>query len=328
LPLAELVDPAIVGPFRPILPSATRRGGSGMKRHTSVIFALLVLTATASAHAAPQPPYYLALGDSLSRGIQPQPNGTPVETNQGYVDDVYAYYRLRHPQLQLAKLGCSGETTTTMIKGGVCPYPAGSQLAQAIAFLQTHRVALVTLTIGGDDILHCISLAGVDTDCVTAGLNAVGNDLPQILAALRAAAGPKVPIVAANYYDPIVAASLLLPPPGGQVLADLSLQGVQLLNGLLETLYTGFGVPVADVARAFHITDPALVPGFNVPLNVFLAITWTWIAAPPRHPPQRHRLRRDCRCIHSDNRADLTVRPYAYAPMRPCAHAPMRPYAA
>jgi lysophospholipase L1-like esterase len=261
-----------------------------MKRHTSVIFALLVLTATASAHAAPQPPYYLALGDSLARGIQPQPNGTPIETYQGYVDDVYAHYRLRRPQLQLVKLGCSGETTTSMIGGGVCWYPAGnhSQLDQAIAFLQTHRVALVTLTIGGDDILDCISLAGVDTDCVTAGLNDVGNDLPQILGALRAAAGPKVPIVAANYYDPIVAASLLLPPPGGQVLADLSLQGVQLLNGLLETLYTGFGVPVADVARAFHISDPALVPGFNVPLNVFLAITWTWIAAPPPRGPDIH----------------------------------------
>ena len=44
-----------------------------------------------------------------------------------------------------------------MITGGVCDYTAGNQLAQAMAFLQTHRVVLITITIGGDDILHCIT---------------------------------------------------------------------------------------------------------------------------------------------------------------------------
>ena len=64
---------------------------------------------------------------------------------------------MKHPFLRLKKLGCSGETTTTMITGGVCDYTAGNQLAQAMAFLQTHRVVLITITIGGDDILHCIT---------------------------------------------------------------------------------------------------------------------------------------------------------------------------
>ena len=37
-----------------------------------------------------RPAYYLALGDSLSRGIQPGRDGVLVETEQGYVDDLYA----------------------------------------------------------------------------------------------------------------------------------------------------------------------------------------------------------------------------------------------
>jgi hypothetical protein len=95
-----------------------------------------------------------------------------------------------------------------------------------------------------------------------------------------------VPIVAANYYDPFLAAWVLL--PGGQTLATDSLQVTLGLNALLENLFLGFGVPVADVARAYHITDFANVPGFNIPLNVFLELTWTWIGAPPPRGPDIH----------------------------------------
>ena len=251
-----------------------------------VVMVLLVLAVSRVAYGAPPVTHYLALGDSLAQGIQPQPNGDLVATNQGYVDGVYAFYRLHHPSLQLTKLGCSGENTTTMITGGVCTYPLGNQLAQAVAFLRTHRVALVTITIGGDNLLHCISAAGIDPACAAAGATAIGNDLPQIIFALRAAAGPKVPIVAANYYDPFLAAWTLL--PGGQQLAIDSLQATLGLNALLENIYSGLGVPVADVARAFHITEFANVPVFNVPLNVFLSLTWTWMGAPPPRGPDIH----------------------------------------
>jgi len=60
------------------------------------------------------------------------------------------------------------------------------------------------------------------------------------------------------------------------------------LNLLIENLCSNAGIPVADVARAFHITDFANVPGFNVPLNVFLSLTWTWIGAPPPRGPDIH----------------------------------------
>ncbi len=45
--------------------------------------------------------FYLALGDSLSRGVQPDMAGANVETRQGYPDQLYAALRSGHPGLQL-----------------------------------------------------------------------------------------------------------------------------------------------------------------------------------------------------------------------------------
>ncbi len=250
-----------------------------------VACSVLFLGLARAAVAAPAPPYYLALGDSLAQGVQPSRTGVLVETSQGYVDDLFGLYRLGHPGLRLAKLGCSGETTRTMLIGGDCAYPLGSQLAQAVDFLRTHRVALITLTIGGDNILHCISTAGIDQTCLANGVTQVGTDLPQILQALRVAA-PGVPIVAMNYYDPFLAAWVL--GPTGPVLAVASQQATLGLNALLQNLYEGFGVSVADVARAFRLTDFNNAAPFHVPVNVLVALSWTWMAAPAPIGPDIH----------------------------------------
>jgi hypothetical protein len=47
-----------------------------------VLVALLALPAAAGA-ASPAPRYYLALGDSLSQGMQPDVNGVTRNTDQG-----------------------------------------------------------------------------------------------------------------------------------------------------------------------------------------------------------------------------------------------------
>ena len=250
-----------------------------------IICTILSLWAGGYAYAAAPPVYYLALGDSLSRGVQPNRTGVLVETNQGYVDDLFAYYRLRHPELRLAKLGCSGESTGTMIAGGGCSYPLGSQLAQAVQFLQTHNVALITLTIGGDNILHCISVSRIDPACVNNGIADATGDLPEILAALRAAA-PDVPIVAMNYNDPLL--GLWRFGPAGQQLASDSRKITLFYNRVLERIYGAVHVPVADVAQAFRITDARPLPLVDVPVNVFLALTWTWISLSPPLGPDVH----------------------------------------
>ena len=128
--------------------------------------------AASASTAGPAVPYYLALGDSLAVGLQPSSSGD-VPTSNGYVNDIYSVYRRLMPRLQLEDLGCSGETTSSMIEGGSCPYSLGNQLEQAVAFLQSHDVVLVTIDIGANDVDHCITAAALDQACVESGISGV-----------------------------------------------------------------------------------------------------------------------------------------------------------
>ena len=120
----------------------------------AVIAALTACSGPAPSHPAvinapakaPPATYYLALGDSLAQGVQPNAAGVSVMTGDGYPDLVYTALHPSRPGLKLVKLGCPGETTASMINGGICRYRDGSQLAAAVAFLQAHRgrVPLVT----------------------------------------------------------------------------------------------------------------------------------------------------------------------------------------
>jgi lysophospholipase L1-like esterase len=245
-----------------------------------VLIALGGLTLTAAAQST----YYLALGDSLAIGLQPSQNGD-VPTNQGYADDLYLAFRQHIPGLRLAKLGCSGETTATMLEGRVCSYPTGSQLAQAVAFIETHHVSLITIDIGADDIDHCVMLTGIDPGCVEEAFTSVGTNLPKILAALRAAAG-STPIVAMNYYDPFLAAWTL--GISGQELAEATVPTTDNFNQLLAGIYEAFAVPVANVAGTFQINNFTMLPFINLPVNVFITLTWTWMGAPAPLGPDVH----------------------------------------
>jgi lysophospholipase L1-like esterase len=241
---------------------------------------LLFTLTTAVAARAQDEAYYLALGDSLALGIQPEADGSYVATNQGYVDDLYALYHARLPALRLAKLGCSGETTSSMITGlgSGCTYPAGSQLGQAVAFMQSHRVVLVTIDIGADNLLQCLSLtAPVDPACVGNAAVTAANDLVIILGTLRTYA-PQTLIVGMNYNDPLVAAWVF--GPAGRQIAAASLLATRVFNQAIESVYGLMRVPIADVAATFR-TD-------SFPANVLLALAWTWMSAPPPRGPDVH----------------------------------------
>jgi hypothetical protein len=247
-----------------------------------VLAVVLVNAPRAWAHDGP---YYLALGDSLAVGIQPDANGFYKPTAQGYADDLHALYRAWLPGLQLVKLGCSGETTRSMISGleSPCSYPTGSQLRQAIAFLQAHphRVVLITLDIGGDNLLGCLRLdRPIDPACVVSATQTAATDLATILATLRAYA-PGVLLVGMNYYDPLLAAAVF--GPTGRELAADSLKATTAFNHVLEGVYDALDVPVADVAATFR-SDAQSV---NV-VNVSIALAWTWMSAPAPRGPDVH----------------------------------------
>jgi lysophospholipase L1-like esterase len=230
-----------------------------------------------------RPVYYVALGDSLATGAQPPPSGElngllgANGTNRGYVDDLYAAERATVPNLQLRNFGCGSESTQTMINGGasfdiVCGYERTSQLAEAVAFLQAHQgqIAFITIDIGANDAALCI-LNG-DQSCLDAALAPMSTNLATILSALRAAAGPDVPIVGMNYYDPFLAFWFFDPAA-----AQLSEKMVLQFNGVLGSVYGSAGDPVADVETAFSTTDWTLVDG--IPLNVERICQWTWMCS-------------------------------------------------
>ncbi|MGH3259811.1 MAG: SGNH/GDSL hydrolase family protein, partial [Streptosporangiaceae bacterium] len=254
------------------------------------------LACSAPAHARPAPApvvYYLALGDSLSRGVQPDAAGASVETSQGYPDLVYAQLRRTRPGLQLVQLGCPGETTKTMTHGGICRYPGGSQLADAVTFLRTHRghVLLVTIDIGANDPEDCGGQPGLAKLASCIGqIPGTATRLAAILGGLRAAAGPAVRIVGMSYYLPDLAQ--WRDGTVGHAVAWVSERLDVAFTGLLERTYAQAGDRVADVFGAFDTTDfgdPVTVPGIgSLPRNVARICEWTWECAPPPRGPNQH----------------------------------------
>lgn len=271
---------------------------AGRLRVSLALAAAAVLTACSgpaapghpAAEAAPAPDatYYLALGDSLSQGVQPNAAGVSVETSDGYPDQVYAVLHRTHPGLELVKLGCPGETTSTMINGGICHYQGGSQLAAAAAFLQAHRgrVLLVTLDIGANDPEACGSEPGLTqlAKCAVIGIPAAVTRLGTIMNRLTAAAGPGVRIVGMNYYLPALAEWHNGLP--GQLVARTAEKLATVYNQLLDRVYASSGARVANVFGAFETSDFSRDNG-TAPRNVTLLCQWTWAcAAPPRGPNQ------------------------------------------
>lgn len=242
-----------------------------------VVLVATVLTGQSAASAAvPRATYYVALGDSLSKGYMP-PAG---DSDQGYVDQLYARLHQQQPRLQLVKLGCSGETTTTMRTGGICTYAgAESQLAAAVAFLRAHRGAVkyVTIDIGANDIDGCVTNGALDQACVGRGVLSIAGNLFGILSALRQAGGFGPQYAGMTYYDPFLAAWLL--GPAGQDLARQSVQIINLVNGLETFEYRLFGLKVADVSGAFQTNNFTEVPfqGATAPINVALICAWTFM---------------------------------------------------
>jgi lysophospholipase L1-like esterase len=237
--------------------------------------------------------FYLSLGDSLSQGVQPNSQGVSVETNQGYPNQLATALRQTNPTLRLVKLGCPGETTFTMINGGICPYAAGSQLAQAVEFLKQHaaQTQLVTIDIGANDLNKCVALPTLAriAKCLGKVIPRTVIRLGRIMAQLRGAYPGT--IIGMSYYVPQLA-GWLQGTKAGRQLARASVLLGGAFNSQLGSVFTKFGAPVADVFTAFRtkdFTDKVNTPAFGiVPLNVATLCSYTWMCAPPPVGPNEH----------------------------------------
>ncbi len=188
--------------------------------------------------------YYLSLGDSV--GMWDGTRSFPYLLAARYSHSSV-------PGLRLIDMSCSGETTESMIMGSTCA-PGGSQYDNAVSFVHAHRghIALITISIGGNDVVPCISRPDAAT-CFVNGLSKMKANISTIVAGLRLATGTHVPIVGMNVYDPFLGDWLA--PGTGRSLAAAAETGVDLLSKTMGQAYQAEASPTADVQGAYHSAD-------------------------------------------------------------------------
>jgi lysophospholipase L1-like esterase len=280
------------------LKSLSRRGLAvatlfAMSSILSLSGLISVTSASASGAATPTTAFYLDIGGSASIGVQPDSSRTADQrTNRGYANDLVSLEAGKGITLDLDEIGCSGETTTTMLSGGdKCYLAPDSQLAEAIEFLSAHRdqTGLVTIDLGFNDIISCVHDMSIDPTCLSQQMLLVNEQLPEILSDLKAAAGPDTYFVGVGHYDPYLADALR--GRDGLEFANDSSVMIHSLNSSMASIYQTFSIPMADVAKQFTIDGRSKVtlPGFgSVRGNIARTCELTWMCPAPGKRPNIH----------------------------------------
>jgi lysophospholipase L1-like esterase len=221
-----------------------------------------------------RPIYYLAMGESLAHGYAAPPG-------LGYSNNLLAHLRTDRPNLQLVELSCNDETTSQEIGGDACFYGSSAggtrltELQAAEAFLRRHRgsVALVTIDLGGVDLIRCSTAA-----CVSRAETTLAPNLSTIIGGLRQAGG-NIPIVGDNYFDPILAEWF---NPSQRAYANASVPGLGAFNSFLTSTYQHLGVSVADIQGAFRTANTSSIASQwgKIPTDVYMICRYTDIPCP------------------------------------------------
>jgi len=221
----------------------------------------LALPATAAAATSRAPNLYVSLGDSYAIGYQPTGPGRGGATRNGYADQLLPLARARgYRGLRLVNFGCGGATSTSMIAAEGCPLPARSpapyggrtQLAAAERYLrrQRGRVALVTVSIGGNDVTTCAAPGRDAASCLAQAVPVLERNVRTIVRRLRRAAGRDVRIVGLTYPNVLLGLATSDVPQERQ-LAELSVTAFgTLVNPALAGAYASARARFLDVTRA------------------------------------------------------------------------------
>ncbi|MEV4422204.1 SGNH/GDSL hydrolase family protein [Patulibacter sp. NPDC049589] len=258
--------------------------------------AALVVVGLALPRADREPPriappalQLLALGDSLGRGVQPVgAGGADVVTERGYAPRLARTLRARHGRVDLVRAACGGADTEILLRGGDCapdapvPYAndgtGSSQVAWAVRRLRARRAAptLVTLTVGGNDVLRCLNAdAGRLTRCLDAQEPALERGVRTIARRLKAAAGPRTVLAAATVYDPYVGLLRVGGVPRRAVLA-FHRRIRDRIDPRLTRILRAEGWTVAQLGRAVGGNAPLVG---RDPRAVRSACSSTWMCA-------------------------------------------------
>jgi lysophospholipase L1-like esterase len=268
-------------------------GGVALALALPLLAAITPWSTAMAGATTPTQAFYLDLGASVSVGVQPtptDPKGHP--TIHGYANDLVAMASANGVSLALTQLGCPGESVDTFINGGDRCYTGNNtQLSDAQAFLRAHhdQSGLVTIDLGFNTIAPCFDGLNFDATCLAQKFATLPQELSQVVASLKVAAGPNVTFVGVGHYDPFYANALS--GASGQAFATASVSVMRTLNDVLQSVYSSFNIPFARVAEAFSDHTHAVVPpakGVTMTGNVAAACTLTWMCAPAPFGPNIH----------------------------------------
>lgn len=152
-----------------------------------ILLALGISFLLASCASEEPPLTYLSLGDSLAVGV-----GSSNPTELGYAPRYeHILERETGRDVSLVQLGVSGETSESFI---------GSQLARAEEVLRENPEAVVTISLGANDLLGARdeSEAGRQR-----AIERYGANLDRILASLNAASEGRANVSVLTMYNPV-----------------------------------------------------------------------------------------------------------------------------
>lgn len=218
--------------------------------------ALIGALALVPAAQAKPSQYLVSLGDSYAVGYQPGKGST----KEGFVYQIPGMAKKRGYNLKVVNFGCGGATVSSMMQQIGCP-KAGlgpgakpfnkTQVAAATDFIRANRkkVALITVSISGNDVTKCVKASDPVT-CVAEATAAIQANLGDAARQLRAAAGKKPVMVGTTYPDVVLGAWV---NPGGasaQNIANLSVLAFRsFINPMLEKSYAQGQGQFVDVTK-------------------------------------------------------------------------------
>jgi lysophospholipase L1-like esterase len=235
--------------------------------------------------------YYVSLGDSYAVGYQPSPapDATPG----------YTAYVATTEHLRLENFGCGGATSDSILHtngctGGYGPvaatdavtYTTSPQATAAVAFIRAHKgsIGLITVSIGGNDVTKCATVASPLT-CLSTSVSTVEANVAALARGLRSAAGPGVLIIGLTYPDVLLGLWVYPADSPNQGLARFSVTGFQSdVNPALKTAYASAGAKFVDITAATGaytpLTEQTTVSGYGeIPVAVARVCELTWYCA-------------------------------------------------
>ena len=270
----------------------TRHGLNGFATlaMTCAVLTGLLSAAPGAQAATTSKTYYVSLGDSYSVGYQPVGGSTP-----GYTVVV-----AKATRLTLVNFGCGGATTSSLVSSIGCPdvlphtaggvtYPTTTQEAAALSFLNEHKghIGLITVSIGGNDVTACASQSN-PISCVATAVSGITKNVTSLAAALRTAAGPKVPLIGLTYPDVILGTYVYPTHPAGASAVSLAKLSVvafkSIINPALTKAYGSANGSLVDVTKAtgayVPLTRTVRTRTYGtIPAAVASVCTLTWFCA-------------------------------------------------